>query len=278
MFGTVQAVYAAPPTTGLVASAAPVPDPEARWEQGLAWVSERCGAAYQLLPWCDTAAVPGAFTPDGFSAVYYRPPTVRFAVRCSTMGGQIDTELVRRVAEATTPYVIAEELCQGTLTQADPFTAPYGSTQTTNHYLAGDSSTTVGGSATTALAAVGRLEEAAGVAARGQQVVLHIPRVILPQIWTGYVRRVGNVLYTPTDNIVIADAAYDGTGPANQAAGATVWAYATPPVQVRVSPLQVIEDPAQVVDRASNTRTVWAERVFAATFDPCVHLATEITV
>jgi hypothetical protein len=56
-----------------------------------------------------------------------------------------------------------------------------------------------------------------------------------------------------------------------------VWAYATSPVTVLKSPLTVIEDP-DAVDPATNTRTTWTSRVFAATFDPCVHLATEITL
>jgi hypothetical protein len=86
------------------------------------------------------------------------------------------------------------------------------------------------------------------------------------------------VLYTLAGNVVVADPGYPGTGPAGQAVGATAWAYATSPVQVLLSPLSPITDDSVVVDRAVNTRTVWAARVFAATWDPCVHLATEITI
>ncbi len=65
MFATVTAPRAAPPTTGLVASAPPALDDGARWESGLAWVPERCGIGYQLVPWCsDTDPVLIAPTRD----------------------------------------------------------------------------------------------------------------------------------------------------------------------------------------------------------------------
>ncbi|MGH3783149.1 MAG: hypothetical protein ACRDRO_21625 [Pseudonocardiaceae bacterium] len=274
MFTPVAPILAAPPTTGLVVSAVTPPEGE-RWESGLAWVPERCGASYQLVPWC-TVTDPDPFSGDGLAAVYYRPPGARFSVTCSTLGGGINSERVLRLVNASTPYLIARELWAGEMAQADPYDAPYGSTQTMNHWLAGDNAVTVG-TAAPALAAIGRLEHSAGAAAHGQQIMLHIPRLVLPALW-GYVRRVGPLLLTPTDNVVVADAGYDGSGPAGEVPGATVWAYATTVVQVRTSQTLIIDDPGQTVDRSTNTHTVWAERVWAATFDPCCHFATEITV
>lgn len=55
------------------------------------------------------------------------------------------------------------------------------------------------------------------------------------------------------------------------------WIYATGPVTVRLGQPQVLTDPMQVVDRATNTRTNIAERVFAATFDPCVHFGVTVS-
>jgi hypothetical protein len=274
VFEPVRGVLAAPPTTGLVVSADRPPDTGERWEQGLSWIPERCGSTYQLVPWC-TVANPDAYVSPRYAGTYYRPVGVRFADACSTLGGALDTERLRRIAEATTPFVIARELWDGAMGQADSW-AVSGVTYT-NARLADTSATIVTGSATTLQGRLAALEQAAVEASRGQRIMIH-----LPTIGTGdlaqYVRREGPNTLTRQDNLVVVDAGYPGTGPAGQAVGATAWAYATSMVQVRMSPLEIITDPAQTVDRATNTLTAWAERVFAATFDPCVHFAVQITL
>lgn len=57
-----------------------------------------------------------------------------------------------------------------------------------------------------------------------------------------------------------------------------LWIYATGPVTVRLSQIEVLSDAAEVVDRQSNTRTNVAERVIAATFDPCVHYGVTVSL
>lgn len=275
MFVPVPGVPAAPPTTGLVASAVRPPDDgDTRWETGLAWIPQRCGTDYQLLAWCDPDG-PGAYTEPRAGGVYHRPVGVRFAEECSTMGGALDTERLRRTAEATTPFVVARELWTGALSQTDPFTVD-GETLT-NTRLADTDADVIGVGVADILTGLARLEHAALETSRGQRVMLHVP-TLLTHGMGDYVRRVGADLLTRQDNQVVVDGGYPGTGPAGQAVGATAWAYATTPVAVRITELQLITDPSQTVDRATNTVTAWAERVFAATFDPCLHLATEITV
>jgi len=112
-------------------------------------------------------------------------------------------------------------------------------------------------------------------ASMGQRVMLHLPVRLAARLGE-FTRRVGADLLTGTDNLVVADAGYPGTGPAGQAVGATAWAYATTVAVVRQSRIDLIDDPAATVDRAVNTVTMWASRVFAATFDPCVHFTTQI--
>jgi hypothetical protein len=275
VFATVRPHLASPPTTGLVVSAHRPADDGVRWESGVGWVPERCGLNYQLVPLC-SGSDPGAYTPDRGAAAYVRPVGVRFASECSTLGGELDSERLRRMAEATTPFVVARELWDGALSQTDPFTV--GGVSLTNRRLAQTAGITVvgsGGSET--LTALGRLEQAALEATRGQRIALHIPVRMAAKLGD-FGRRVGNDYLTKLDNVVIADAGYPGTGPAGQAVAATAWAYATPWPVVRLSPLAVVDAPTQAVDRARNTVTVWAERVFAATFDPCAHFATEITL
>ena len=275
MFATIRPHLASPPTTGLVASAHRPADDDTRWETGLAWVPERCGLGYQLLPLC-TGAYPGAFTPDRGAAVYHHPVGVRFASECSTLDGELDTERLRRMAEATTPFVVARELWDGALGQTDPYTIR-GQSRTNRRLAMTTGVTVIGSGGSELLAGLGRLEQAALEATRGQRVMLHIPVRMAAKL-ADFGRRVGSDFLTRLDNLIVPDAGYPGTGPAGQVVGATAWAYATPWAQVRISPLTVTTEPGQTVDRARNTVTAWAERVVAATFDPCAHFATEITL
>jgi hypothetical protein len=266
---------AAPPIMGLVVSAEhPPDDASVRWESGFGWIPERCGYSYQLLPWC-SADDPDPFSGGARAPVYYRPPGVRFELECSTLGGALDTEALRRVAEATTPFVVARELWTGELGSTDTWTL--GGTSYTNAALASADATTVTTSATSYSGLLAALEYAAAEANEGQQIMIHLP-IMLSGPLAQYVDKIGSNLITRSGNLVVLDAGYPGTGPNGETVGATAWAYATSLVQVRTSPLQVIEDPRQTVDRATNTVTAWAERVFAATFDPCVHFAIEINL
>lgn len=240
----------------------------------MSWIPESSGSGYQLVPWC-TVSNPASYTPARYSGTYYRPPGVRFAQQCTTLGGELDTEKLRRVAEATTPFVIARELWDGALGQTDSWVL-YGVTYT-NQRLADPTAVTVTTTSTALRDKLAALEHAAVTANRGQNIMIHLP-VLASGSLLDYVRRVGPYLLTNQDNRVVIDAGYPGTGPNGEAVGATAWAYATSLVQVRVSPLEMITDPGQTVDRATNTVTAWAERVFAATFDPAVHYTIQITV
>ena len=252
----------------------PPDDPNTRWEDGFGWVPERCGYGYQLLPWCSPDD-PDAFTPGGRDIVYYRPPGVRFALECTTLSGALDTEALRRGAEAATPYVIARELWTGEAGATDTWTL--GGQTYTNPALATPTATEVTTSATSYAGLLAALEYEAAAANEGQQIMIHLP-IMLSGPLAEYVDKVGNQLITRSGNLVVLDAGYPGTGPNGETVGATAWAYATSKVQIRTTPLQMITDPRVTVNRATNTITAWAERVFAATFDPCVHYTTEITI
>jgi hypothetical protein len=241
-----------------------------RWETGMAWIPERCATEYRLVPLCGEPDV--GYEPSRPGAAYYQPVGAQFADECSTLNGPVDLDRVRRVVEAQTPYAIAHELWTGELTQADPYTV--GGVSQSNAYLASPAATVV--PSDEPLTALGQLEQAALEASHGQPVMIHVPVVVSWQLALS-LYRVGGQLLTPAGNVVVIDGGYPGTGPAGQPAGATVWAYATAPVSVLMSPVTFI-DGAEATDWSVNTRTVWGSRVFAATFDPCVHLATEIII
>lgn len=366
----VEPVRAKPPTTGLVASSAVTPS-DGDWVRGMSWRPEQCITFQGFSPCENLAGVPDEADAD---IVRYFPPGFRVRDECTTLTRARDAERVRRQAEAITSYVIAHELWTGELTEAAPATvdgSPY-----VNPYLA-DGNATVVDTPDDLATAIGVLEEAAMQASRGQQVYIHMPVHMLPPV--SHLRRVGNLVYTAADNVIVADAGYTGRGAPvagtaevqsvtitggptggtftltfsgqttagiafNAAAsavqsalnalsnldGVTVtgsaggpytvtfpadmgnvaqmtadatgltggtapavnvatttpgvapsfeagtWIYATGPVQVRVTPVDVIADPRETVDMETNRQEIWAERYFAATFDPCIHFAMNV--
>ena len=66
-----------------------------------------------------------------------------------------------------------------------------------------------------------------------------------------------------------------GTPGVTPAPAAGVWGYATGPVFTRLGTLAYVDSPAQTIDRRTNTRTVWADRMFAAGYDPCASVAIQ---
>lgn len=270
MFTEVQPVQAAAPTTGLLVSAIrPRGESEQDWVNGFAWRTERC-PTWQGYDPCDT--LNSAPAQDGDGLEYYRPLAYRVRDECTTLSGEFDTSRVERKADAIASHVIAEELWEGTLTQANTYDTR-DETGRTNNYLARSTATVVGTGPYPVIEALGLLEEAARRDAGGQQVVIHMPIRLMPE--SGLVRN-GNLLYTQTGALVIADSGYTGSGPANQApTDEAAWMYATGPVTVRLSSVDIGTEPRSTLDRATNRRTVWANRVFAATFDPCTHYAIQ---
>jgi hypothetical protein len=55
-----------------------------------------------------------------------------------------------------------------------------------------------------------------------------------------------------------------------------LWAYGTGPVEARLSDVVTNEDMAATINRATNERRVWADRMFAAAYDPCAQFAIHI--
>lgn len=96
----------------------------------------------------------------------------------------------------------------------------------------------------------------------------------------GVVRREGALLLDLYDNIVVAGAGYDGSGPGNvapPASGDTAWAYATGMVQVALDGVVITPgDLSEALDRSTNTVTYHAERYVGAWWDGCAHAGIEI--
>lgn len=247
------------------------PDDGDRWMEGMAWRSELCPTFQGFNPCAvlDEGPDPGT---DGL--VYYVPVAYRVADECSLMSGRFDEARVTRLANAVASFVVARELWTGELSAMDPYDLPNGGlTGQVNPHLASPLAEVVTSPGGSIMASLAALEERTREITRGQQVFLHAELSLVNQVAPS-LRRVGNELRTPTDGVLIGDAGYPGTGPDGTGDG---WIYGTGPVAVRLGPVATVLNPRDTVDRETNTRRVWGDRMFAVTFDPCAHTAMQVT-
>jgi len=213
LFSPIEPVHAERPSTGLVAAAITPSDVPTRWQDGFAWRPERCPIARGFDPVCGLEDPFGDVMGDGDDGpAYHRPTAFRIEEDCGTRGnlGQELVTRIRRQAEAVTSFMVARELQNGAITQADPYTA-FGTSDTVNGYLASPAAEVEPGS-WEPYSALGRIEEAARQSALGEDVFIHMPVRMVPLVFPALEKR-GNLLYTPTGARVVADAGYTGTGP-----------------------------------------------------------------
>lgn len=104
----------------------------------------------------------------------------------------------------------------------------------------------------------------------GGQGTLHVPRQFAEYMPDGW-RIEGQNIVTKLGNVVSLGAGYPNESPAGVAAGAgQAWLYATGPVQIRRSSLQVVGDFVSSVDKRQNTLTRYVERTYSISWDPAV--------
>lgn len=200
--------------------------------------------------------------------VYYQPPVLRVEDSCSAMSSNRaeDEERVRRQAEAVTSWTIARELWTGAHSDINPYETPEGSGQV-NARLTGGLGVEVVTGVHEPKHALGALEQSARgqLGSLGMDVWIHMPITLVPLLENAIIRD-GTGLFTKTGARVIADAGYPGTDPNDAVQAGALWMYATGPVEVRASRLQV----SQFADQRDNQIYTTADRYYAATFDPCV--------
>lgn len=261
------------PQYGLVASALSPPPGEnpGDWARGFSWQPETCGG-YSVISQCsDTVLdVPGV----GPGNPSYEPWAVVVSDSCSTMSGQDGMpDRVRRQLIARESHALARELWDGALTQADDLGNPYLTEPDT-----ADRPVTVlaGGSAVKLSVAQGLLEEALGDCLHGARGMIHAPRSVAGRLTVQ--EKVGTSLFTRAGNLIVADAGYPGTAPTGgtpASESSTRWMAATGMVTVRRHPDITIlpgDDATGGVRISDNRRLYTAERLVAATYDPCCRL------
>lgn len=261
---------AAPPRTGLVASARKPQDPPGlRWQSGFAYAPENCAGM--------TTAAGCAVTSDmtigaNRAEVDYDPVLLVAGDKCSTFGfGARDYDgRARRLMEAATSKLLAAEFWKGTVAKANNLP---------NNYLARIAANTLTNGPVNDVDGLACLE--AGLAAAGVgRKMIHCTPSTLTHWMNAYLitQQPGSMIWTTAhDTIVVSDDGYDGSSPdAVAARNGSVWAYGTDIVDVRLDTIEVMGTFDQQVDRLHNLVELRAQRLAAATWDGCAHVAVEL--
>lgn len=290
MFSIVEAPTGRPPRGAtLLRTANPVTSADDRWEAGLRYRPEACGDGniVQAAGYCG-AGFAGFPDPDDWPLgddLDYVPPYVAVAQRCSAMGGEAELtrveERARRLLENCQTVGIARELWRGNIAR-DP-NGPGGgdSTDLPNDYLANAATyeDLGNGGNFSLLDGLAALEEGlAGCSCGGTGMIHTTAQVVTYWNHLNLLERLPDGrLVTALGTFVVADPGYDGSGQggaAPDATGQSSWAYATGMVDVRLGAVQFLRDREAI--RVANDYLVYAFRAFAATFDPCCHLAAKL--
>lgn len=104
----------------------------------------------------------------------------------------------------------------------------------------------------------------------GARGMVHTPQRLVPFLeYYRLIVRQGNMLQIAgTDHILVAGTGYSGSDPSLNTAAGEVWLYGTPPVEVRLSDIQVVPgSEREALNRTTNTLEVRAERLALASFD-----------
>lgn len=117
---------------------------------------------------------------------------------------------------------------------------------------------------TDATKALGVVEAAVAERIAGGPVYIHVPTDFVMGMGAD-IRDVGDLLYTPTGSLVVADAGYPGPGVAG---GTNLVIYGTGPVMLWLDEPRVTDQADWVVDNTTNKVALWAERDALLWFDP----------
>lgn len=257
-----------------------------RWAAGVKWrpyTDSGTGGAYDPcnVSTLTLGTLAGSQTANAF--------VVWEGEQCSALGEErfVAQDRARAMLEATTSKRIASELWRGTVAQA----AGFANRRLNNPTAAGNLGKINGGAAVNRVAAFAALEQALGEQSSGAPGFIHCTRRTASWwVQDHLIHRVGNRLVSELGTTIICDAGYDGSDSTGSftANGTTNWAYATGPVRVWLSDIEVAGgsqvlppgvpdisagDPiGEALARDTNLITVRAYRYALATFDSTTHV------
>lgn len=274
-FAEVPAPSAGAPRVGLLASAEVIEE-GGRWRGGLSFIPEHC-AGGGIWTYCGNDADQPKTIEASEAVVRHIPVTIWHGDTCSTAAFDAPDfqARARRALISRQSALIADELWNGAASEA----AGHGNAFL-NDSGAHTDITPVGG-AQPLLQALALMQDTLPDHVSGRAMI-HMSRELASVYYAhDAIRREGNLLLDAFDNIIVADEGYDGTGPDGLTPDdGTSWIYGTSLVQVRLDPtVRIIPDPsepAHAINRDDNLAEWRAERVAAAYWDGCAHLALQV--
>lgn len=270
-----------PPRVSLISSAELVPVEDARWEGGFVADLDGYGNPRTTYVCNETALIIEARTGGALS---FKPYTLYATAKRNTYGTESDdvegffNEAQRKLlaGESSALEAILWDGYAGLLNQ-NPYLSDGGAGAYTPN-ATGIASCADTLSTVTIMSAVTSVKDAFAVLENemgefsGSRGMIHLRvQAFHALVSAKVVRREGNVWLSPMDNIVVPGRGYPGTGPANQAVGATEWMYGHPGiVQVRRGPIQRLgEDSlAAITHRGWNDQEAIVHRSAHVLLDP----------
>lgn len=242
---------------GLFSAATLTDDLDARGiGTGFQVAGEDCGTARPYDANCDTH--PAKTFDEGLGYMAAEPYWVYASLQCGAVGrtaAEIQASVRRRLASGE-QHAVEEQLWGGGALVSDP--------QLTT--ATGVTTVVLPAGVVGAGAAVAALEDAF-YATYGYVGTLHLAMQGYAAVtYAGLVERQGGQLVTPIGSVWSFGSGYGITGPLGVApAAGSVWAFMTPPVLIRRSPVMV-PDVTATMDRTFNQYMALAERVYAHTW------------
>jgi len=280
-YAVVEAPRVSPPRVSLLASAEEVTDGE-RWQTGIAFEPLACGTqgGYHLDD-CERSDESESEDfddkpiVDESRLVTFSPYTAYYGDVCSfaLYRSRNYEELAANAYAVAESSLMAAELWAGEVATA---------AGNDNAYFADGNADVVGGT-WPVINGLARLQQELADTMPGRGMI-HATKDVASLWYTaGAIYRQGNLLLDYCDNIVVADAGYPGIGPTGQLrTETTAWAYATDVVQVRrdgrITLLPSVAEGMRGGALIRDTNTVeWrAERIVAAYWSSCAHIAIEL--
>lgn len=251
-----------------------------RWEAGFSWLPRQCP---QLAGRNDCAPAADVTYRDAAPGRRAHMPVVLQAVNeCESMLANdwpFERQTAAEALVAGEAAAAEQELWEGTLARAA--LAAGDTAYTDNLWLAkfGVADVLNGGTAVSPQRGLGLCEDFLAATGTGGDGAIYCTPSILAHL--NYdLRPAGRQLWSARNTWIVPGVGFAGKGPATSASGGgsapqtptagTVWMYAAGKVTYRNSPIRITPDnPAQALDRSTNTLRVVAERSSAGTWDLC---------
>lgn len=252
----------------------PLPDGSPPWIRGYGYRTRSCGTHGAGVVCGDDAQTEKVLTQGLDGLINVQPWYAWAGDICSALpSGEDHYARAAALLDATSVLALEREFWRGDLAQAQGWGNPYLAALPAGHDLNG-------GTAVPAGAALGALQQALANSGTGARGMIHATRRTVDAWFSAHsgLRRdtspLGPVLYDEFDNLIVAGAGYDGSGPDGSldVDGQTEWAYATDVADAGMGTAQPVgQFPLSALDRGKNLIEARDERFVAASWERCRH-------